>query len=72
MEYQLLTPSIPLSVELTAVERVLSNRGIKPLDIKHYLNTTDDDILNPALIANIETGVKMLIKHIAANDKILI
>lgn len=72
MEYQLIPPSIPLSAELTAVERVLSNRGIKPLDIKHYLNTTDDDILNPALIANIETGVKMLIKHIAANDKILI
>ena len=72
MEYQLLTPSIPLSQELTAVERVLSNRGINPLDIKHYLHTTDDDILNPILISNIEDGVKMLIKHIAQNDKVLI
>lgn len=72
MEYQLMTPSIPLSIELTAVERVLSNRGISPMNIKHYLNTTDDDILNPAQIMNIKEGVKILIKHINNNDKILI
>lgn len=72
MDYQLRTPTIPLSVELTAVERVLSNRGIKPQDIKHYLNTTNDDILNPNLIANMDAGVKMLISHIANNERIMI
>lgn len=72
MEYQLLTPSIPLSVELTAVERVLSNRGIKPSEINHYLHTTDADILNPSLIANMDAGIKMLIKHIAQNDRVLL
>lgn len=72
MEYQLLTPSIPLSVELTAVERVLSNRGIMPSEINHYLHTTDEDILSPSLIANMDAGIRMLIKHIAQNDRVLL
>lgn len=72
MEYQLLTPSIPLSVELTAVERVLSNRGIMPSEINHYLHTTDEDILSPSLITNMDAGIKMLIKHIAQNDRVLL
>lgn len=72
MEYQLITPHIPLSVELTAVERVLSNRGIMPSEIKHYLHTTDEDILSPTLIANIDAGVKMLVRHIAQNDRVLL
>lgn len=72
MEYQLLTPSIPLSTELTAVERVLSNRGIMPSEINHYLHTTDEDILSPSLIANMDAGIKMLIKHISQNDKVLL
>ena len=46
MEYQLMTPSIPLNIEVTAVERVLTNRGIAIHDIEHYLNTTDDDIIS--------------------------
>jgi hypothetical protein len=52
MEYQLMTPSIPLNIEVTAVERVLTNRGIPLNEINHYLNTTDGDILSPSLIAN--------------------
>ena len=72
MEYQLIAPSIPLNAEITAVERVLTNRGIAIHDITHYLHTTDEDILNPELIANMKEGAKMLIKHIAAEDKIFI
>jgi single-stranded-DNA-specific exonuclease len=72
MEYQLITPRIPLKAEITAVERVLSNRGIMPSEINHYLHTTDADILAPNLIANIDNGVKMLVRHIAQNDKVLI
>ena len=72
MEYQLIKSNISLDQELSAAERVLTNRGISLEDIKHYLNTTDDDLLEPELIANIKNGAEMLIKHIAANDKIFI
>jgi hypothetical protein len=51
---------------------VLTNRGISRNEINHYLNTTDNDILEPTLISNIEEGAKMLIKHISQNDKVLI
>ena len=70
MEYQLITPRIP--VELNAVERVLTNRGIALAEIEHYLHTTDNDILDPKTIKNIEEGAKMLIKHISQNDDILV
>lgn len=72
MEYQLIAPRIPLGKLLTAVEQVLANRGIAPENVEHYLNTTDEDILSPMLIMNIEEGVKVLIKHIAQGDKVLI
>ena len=72
MDYQLITSSIPQTIDLSAVERVLTNRGISCNEINHYLNTTDNDILEPTLISNIEEGAKMLIKHISQNDKVLI
>lgn len=71
MEYQLITPRIPQE-NLSAVERVLTNRGIGLKDIEHYLHTTDDDILDPLLLDNMEQGAKMLIKHISANDKVFL
>ena len=72
MEYQLIAPRIPLGRLLTAVEQVLANRGIAPENVEHYLNTTDEDILSPMFIINIEEGVKVLIRHIAQGDKVLI
>ena len=60
MNYQLIEPRI-LRKELNAVERVLTNRGIALGDIKHYLNTTEEDILNPNLIARMKWGVSMLV-----------
>ena len=72
MEYQLIAPRIPLKEVMTAVEQVLANRGIAPENVEHYLNTTDEDILSPMLIMNVEEGVKVLIKHIAQGDKVLI
>ena len=72
MEYQLIASGIPLGRELTAVEQVLAHRGIKPDDVEHYLNTTDKDIYSPQLIDEIDSGVRMLIKHVAQNDKVLI
>ena len=72
MEYQLLTPSLPLNKELSVVEQVLANRGILPVDVYHYINTTDEDILPPSLIMNMREGAQMLIKHVSQNDKVLI
>lgn len=69
MDYQLIAPRIPQN---SVVEQVLFNRGITPLNIQHYLNTSDNDILDPKLISNIKDGAKMLIYHIAQNDKVLI
>lgn len=72
MEYQLIEPRIPQKVQLKAVERVLTNRGIPLAEIPHYLNTTDADILDNKLITNMDVGAKMLISHIANNDDIFI
>ena len=69
MEYQLIAP---VNQDITVVEQVLSNRGMALSDIEHYLHTTDNDILNPALIKNIDDGVKMLVRHISQNDKTLL
>ena len=71
MEYQLIAPRIPLK-NLNAVERVLTNRGIALAEIEHYLHTVDNDILDPKLINNIESGAKILIKHISQNNTILV
>ena len=72
MEYQLIAPRIPLDRVLTAVEQVLANRGIAPENVEHYLHTSDQDILDPALIMNIDEGIRILITHIAQGDKVLI
>ena len=72
MEYQLKTPLLPLKDSYSAVERVFATRGIAPENIEHYLNTTDDDILPPESIPNMNEGAKMVISHIAHNDKILV
>ena len=72
MEYQLLTPSIPVQKDSTPVERVFANRGIFPSDIDHYLHTTREDVLDPGLLDNIAQGAKMFIQHLAAGDKIFV
>ena len=69
MNYQLIAPRLP---NTSVIEQVLLNRGIQAQDIRHYLNTSDKDILDPTLIANIEEGAKMLIYHISQEHKIFI
>ena len=56
----------------SALVQVLINRGIKESDIWHYLNTTDDDLIDPASIEHIKEGADLLLKHINANHKIFI
>ena len=57
---------------MSAVERVLTNRGIDLDAIEHYLKTTDNDILDPILIDNMLPGFKMLATAINGNKIILI
>lgn len=44
MKYKLIEP-VNKDENLTAVERVLTNRGLLLEDIDHYLNVSDNDIL---------------------------
>lgn len=67
MEYQLRAPRIP---EYTAVEQVLTNRGIQYQDIQHYINTSRADIYDPLLLKNMQRGAQMLIHHIAEGHDI--
>ena len=69
MNYQLIAPRLP---NTSVIEQVLLNRGIQAQDIRHYLNTSDKDILDPILIDNIKEGAKMLIYHISQEHKIFI
>lgn len=57
---------------ISAVEKILLNRGISLNEIQHYLNTSDNDILDPSTIDNMREGAKMLIYHIKQNDNIMI
>ena len=57
---------------MTVIEQVLLNRGIQIQDLRHYLNTTDADILDPSMINNIQEGAKLLVHHIFKNSKIFI
>lgn len=71
MEYQLIKSDYQY-VPMSAVERVLTNRGIDKHDIPHYLNTTDSDILDPLLLDNMEKGAAMLATCIRDNKRLFL
>lgn len=58
------------NTEGSALYRVLKNRGIE--NPHHYLNTTDEDIINPETIHNMREAAQKLITHIAAEHDIFI
>ena len=70
MNYELIKN--PYNQKLSLLETVLTNRGIKIEDIENYLSTTEDDILDPKNIKNIDQGAKLLISHIKDNHDIFI
>ena len=73
MDYQLIkSPFQYPEGTLDIVEELLTNRGINLNNINHYLNTTDEDIIDPSTIMNIREGAKMLITHIHKGDKVLV
>lgn len=70
LQYQLIQPRNP---ELSPIEQIFANRGIIGKEnINHYLHTTKDDLIAPERLMNVRAGATMLIKHIKAQDKILI
>lgn len=58
----------------SATEQVLTNRGIRLSDIKHYLNTSDLDINSPLLFGEdkMRAAAAALISAIEADQEILI
>lgn len=58
MDYQLIKP---IHDGYSAIEQVLTNRGIKFEDIDHYLNVSESDNLSPLLLKNIESAAKMIL-----------
>lgn len=69
MEYELIKP---INQNFSAIEQVLTNRGIEIDEINHFLNTSDKDILDPSTIDRIEDGLKILVKHISNADNVLL
>ncbi|MEG0371229.1 MAG: DHH family phosphoesterase [Clostridium sp.] len=69
MKYSLIQNN---EIDLSVHEQILINRGIKKEDVKHYLNTTEEDILDPMLLDNMKEGVVLLLKHIKQGSKIFI
>lgn len=72
MKYQLINPVNP---NYSALEQVLTNRGIKYEDIPHYVNTTDDDINSYLLLAEesiLQKAVIWILDAIKNNKDIII
>lgn len=61
MEYQLINEP---NDTFTTVGQILYNRGIPVSEIKHYLHTTDEDIVSPTKLDNIDESIKILFKAI--------
>lgn len=68
MRYKLIKP---INSNYTALEQVLTNRGIKYEDIAHYINTTDDDINSPLLFGEdvLRTAAAALIGVIKSGSR---
>ena len=72
MKYQLLNPNGEINKNLSILEQILINRGIEQNNIQHYLNTTDEDILNPLLLNNMRAGAEMLVAQIIKNEPLMV
>lgn len=71
MKYQLIKP---VNSEYSAIEQILTNRGIPYKDVYHYLNTTDDDINSFNLLGseNLQAAARALIKCITENKMAIV
>lgn len=69
MNYKLIAP---INEKYSAIEQILVNRGIEHNNIKHYLNTTDEDINCPECFPNMAAAASMFLKHVSQGHKTLI
>ena len=71
MKYRLLKPINP---QYSALEQILTNRGIAREDIDHYLHTTDDDINSPLLFGEdlLKRAAAALVQTMSADKKCLV
>lgn len=71
MKYKLIKPINP---NYSVVEQILTNRGIKYEQIKHYLNTTDEDINEPELLGEdkLKTAAGILINTVRNEENVYI
>lgn len=69
MKYKLIKDTNP---EYSAIEQILTNRGVEYENIRHYLNTTDEDINDFDLLGhmNLENAARELIYTINNNLKV--
>ena len=70
MEYKLINDKLDPTWDL--IEKVFYNRGFELDEIERYLHTNDESIYDPELLDNMKQGAKMLVQHIANEDKIFI
>lgn len=68
VKYQLIKPVIS---NYSAIEQVLTNRGIPYNEIHHYLNTTDNDINSPTALGEdlLRSAARLLANIIAQNKR---
>lgn len=68
MKYKLIKP---IQDSYSTIEQILTNRNIPYNEIKHYLNSTDEDISSPLLLGEdlLKNAATAIIKHIQANNK---
>ena len=71
MKYKLIAPVKP---EYSTIEQVLTNRGIPRDEIKHYLNTTDEDINSYTLFGEdkLKAAAAALISCIQRDQRALV
>jgi single-stranded-DNA-specific exonuclease len=71
MKYKLIKP---VNSKYSALEQVLTNRGVSYEDIPHYINTTDEDINSPLLLgeAQLLIAAKILISCISKQQYVVV
>ena len=71
MKYELIKPINP---DYSAIEQILTNRGIAIEQIGHYLNTTDEDINEPEAFGEEELkfAAALIIQTVKANKHIAV
>lgn len=71
MKFELIKPINP---EYSTIEQILTNREIKKQQIKHYLNTTDQDINSPQAFGKqlLKSAAALVVQTVQSNKQIAV